>query len=129
MFDEVPATVEEVAVFLVERAVNSSSSNGIFGIIIGLFAFFHVAAMGIVLSAEADVVRHERLWPRALLTPFTDNVDLTDGDRRSYTRQARISRFKGYQHIDVGFDPLPETEEPATPTLSEPAGPSESSGR
>lgn len=107
--------VQYFGVGLVERAVNSSSSNGIFGIIIGLFAFFHVAAMGIVLSAEADVVRHERLWPRALLTPFTDNVDLTDGDRRSYTRQARISRFKGYQQIDVGFDPRPEaTEEDVT---------------
>ena len=109
--------VQYFGVGLVERAVNSSSSNGIFGIVIGLFAFFHVAAMGIVLSAEADVVRREHLWPRALLTPFTDNVDLTDGDRRSYTRQARIGRFKGYQKIEVGFGSrrAPESEDPDGP--------------
>ncbi|KGN42011.1 YihY/virulence factor BrkB family protein [Knoellia aerolata] len=103
--------VQYFGVGLVERATESSSSNGIFAIVIGLFAFFHLAAMGIVLSAEADVVRHARLWPRALLTPFTDNVDLTDGDRRAYTQQARIGRFKGYQQIDVGFDTRPESAE------------------
>ena len=101
---------------LVERAVNSSSSNGIFGFIIGLFAFFHIAALGIVLSAEADVVRREKLWPRALLTPFTDNVDLTDGDRRSYTRQARIGRFKDYQQIAVDFE---RPDEPLRPEPDE----------
>ncbi len=122
-------TVQYFGVGLVERATQSSSSNGIFAIVIGLFAFFHIAAMGVVLSAEADVVRHARLWPRALLTPFTDDVDLTDGDRRAYTQQARIGRFKGYQHIDVGFDPLPRTEEAVTQPRGGPAGPSEVSGR
>lgn len=90
---------------LVERAVSSTSAtNGVFGIVIGLFAFFHLAAFGAVLFAEADVVRAHHLHPRALLTPFTDNVDLTDGDRRAYAQQARIGRFKRYQQIDVDFE-------------------------
>lgn len=94
----------------VERAVSSTSAtNGVFGLVIGLFAFFHLAAFGAVFFAEADVVRTRHLHPRALLTPFTDDVDLTDGDRRAYAQQARIGRFKEYQQIDVDF------ERPAAP--------------
>lgn len=90
---------------LVERAVNTTSAtNGVFGIVIGLFAFFHLAAFGMVFFAEADVVRINHLYPRALLTPFTDDVELTDGDRRAYAQQARIGRFKQYQQIDVDFE-------------------------
>ena len=88
-----------------------------FGIVLGLFAFFHLAAFGTVFFAEADVVRERHLYPRALLTQFTDDVDLTDGDRRAYAQQARIGRFKQYQQIDVDFEkPLePEPVEEPTP--------------
>lgn len=97
--------LQSYGVGFVERAVNSSSAtNGVFGLVIGLFAFFHLAAFGAVFFAEADVVRANRLHPRALLTPFTDNVSLTDGDRRAYAQQARIGRFKQYQQIDVDFE-------------------------
>lgn len=89
----------------------SSASNTVFGIVLGLLAFFYVTGLGIVMSAEADVVRSERLYPRALMTIFTDDVELTEGDRRAYARAARIGRFKGYQHIDVQFDPDPEPPE------------------
>ncbi|GGB82120.1 hypothetical protein GCM10011314_22180 [Knoellia flava] len=89
----------------VERAISSTSAtNGVFGLVIGLFAFLHLAAFGAVFFAEADVVRAHHLHPRALLTPFTDDVDLTDGDRRAYAQQARIGRFKQYQQIDVDFE-------------------------
>jgi membrane protein len=30
---------------------------------------------------------------------------LTPGDRRAYTRQAKAQRSKGFQHVDVNFDP------------------------
>jgi membrane protein len=50
------------------------------------------------------------LWPRALLTPFTDDVDLTPADRRAYAGYARAERFKGFERIDVDFDgPSPTT--------------------
>jgi len=98
---------------LVERAASSTSAtNGVFGIVLGLFAFFHLAAFGTVFFAEADVVRERRLYPRALLTQFTDDVDLTDGDRRAYAQQARIGRFKQYQRIDVDFERPIEPIEP-----------------
>lgn len=103
---------------LVERAVNTTSAtNGVFGIVIGLFAFFHLAAFGTVFFAEADVVRTNLLYPRALLTPFTDDVELTDGDRRAYAQQARIGRFKQYQQIDVDFErPVEPVDPPSEPS-------------
>jgi hypothetical protein len=48
-----------------------------------------------VLCAEINVVRVERLCPRALLTPFTDNVDLTVGDRSMQLRSFCAQRLSG----------------------------------
>jgi hypothetical protein len=46
----------------------------------------------------------DRLYPRALLTPFTDDVELTSGDERVYGDAARAQRAKGFQRVDVHFD-------------------------
>jgi len=46
----------------------------------------------VVVCAEVNVVRSRRLYPRALLTPFTDNVQLTGGDERAYTAAAKAQR-------------------------------------
>jgi hypothetical protein len=78
--------------------------------VLGLLAFFYVTAVIVVLCAEINVVRVQRLYPRSLLTPFTDNVVLTPGDRKTYTSQATAQRNKGFQDIDVTFHP-PETDE------------------
>jgi len=48
-------------------------------------------------------VRVDHLYPRALLTPLTDNVELTDADRRAYTDQAKAQRSKGFERVDVRF--------------------------
>ena len=84
---------------------HSSATNGVFALVLGLVAFLYIAATVIVLCVEINVVRVDRLHPRALLTPFTDNVDLTAGDRRSYTGQAKAQRSKGFENIDVTFNP------------------------
>jgi len=46
----------------------------------------------------------EKLWPRALLTPFTDQVDLTDADRKAYAMYAQSQRHKGFETVSVRFD-------------------------
>ncbi len=58
-----------------------------------------------MFCAEANVVRAEKLWPRSLLTPFTDNVDLTREDRRAYTSYAAAQQNKGFQEITTQFHP------------------------
>jgi membrane protein len=88
----------------VEHVVKgASATNGVFALVLGLLAFFYISAVAVVLCAEINVVRVDRLYPRALLTPFTDNVDLTSGDTRAYTDQAVSQRSKGFEDIDVTF--------------------------
>jgi len=89
----------------------ATATYGLFGIVLGLFAWIYLGALVFVLGAEVNSVRVEHLWPRSLLTPFTDRVQLIRGDRDAYTRYAVTQRMKGFQHIDVTFDEPPgETE-------------------
>jgi membrane protein len=83
---------------------NANATNSVFALVLGLLAFLYLAAVVILLCVEANVVRVERLYPRALLTPFTDNVELTEGDENAYTGQAEAQRAKGFEQIDVTFD-------------------------
>jgi membrane protein len=90
---------------------NASATNGVFALVLGLLAFFYLTAVAVVFCAEINVVRVEVLYPRALLTPFTDDVDLTGGDARAYTGQATSQRSKGFETVDVRFD-QPERSDP-----------------
>lgn len=90
---------------------------GVFAIVLGLLAWVFLAALGVVVGVEINVVHAKRLYPRALLTPFTDNVDLTSADRRSYTDAAVAQRHKGFEQVVVSFDP-PSTSD-ATPAAHE----------
>ena len=76
---------------------------GIFAVVLGLLAWIFLVALGIVFAVEINVVRSRRLYPRALLTPFTDNVELTSADRRSYADAARAQRHKGFEEVRVTF--------------------------
>jgi membrane protein len=82
----------------------ASATNGVFALVLGLLAFLYLTALVVVLCAEINVVRIEHLYPRALLTPFTDNVELTSGDERAYTSQATAERSKGFETVEVSFD-------------------------
>ena len=62
---------------------NDSAVYGLFGIVLGLFAWIYLIAELTVYSAELNVVLARRLWPRAMVQP-----PLTDADRRSMAAQA-----------------------------------------
>ena len=83
---------------------HATQTYGLFGVVLGLVAFLHLAALLTLLCAEVNVVRARRLWPRSLMTPFTDNVQLTDADERSYEALATTQQTKGFEDIDVSFD-------------------------
>jgi membrane protein len=95
---------------------HASATNAVFSIVLGLLAFLYITATSVLLCVEINVVRVVGLHPRSLLTPFTDNVTLTAGDRRSYSRQAKAQRSKGFQRVDVNFD----TPAPAEPDHEDP---------
>jgi membrane protein len=83
---------------------NASATNGVFALVIGLIAWMFLASAAVVLCVEINVVRAKRLYPRALLTPFTDNVDLTHGDQQTYADSAVAQRTKEFESVDVSFD-------------------------
>ncbi len=97
--------LQSVGVYYVKRVVrHASDTNGVFAVVLGLLAFLYLAGMMIVLCVEVNVVRVKRLYPRSLLTPFLDDVDLTAGDEKAYRGQAQAQRFKTSEQIDVTFE-------------------------
>ena len=97
----------------VERVlVGTSSMTKTFGLVLGLVGFLWIGAVMAVLAMEINVVLARRLYPRALLTPFTDAVELTDADRRAYASYARMQRHKGFERVEVSWDGVDEQTEP-----------------
>ncbi len=84
-------------------ASTSSATNGVFAIVLGLLAFLFLAAAAVVVCAEVNVVRVDKLYPRAMLAPFTDNVELSAGDRRTFTDQAQAQQATTQQNIKVTY--------------------------
>jgi len=88
---------------------NSTATYGLFGVVLGLLVWLYLSAFAVVFGAEINSVLDGRLWPRSLLTPFTDDVQLTHGDRRAYASYAETEQHKGFETVDVDFDqPAPD---------------------
>ncbi|HEX8509690.1 MAG TPA: YhjD/YihY/BrkB family envelope integrity protein [Propionibacteriaceae bacterium] len=83
---------------------NASATNSVSALVLGLLAFIFLASNALVLSVEINSVRAKHLYPRALMTPFTENVDLTGGDQEVYADAAKAQRLKTFQNVDVSFD-------------------------
>ena len=102
--------VQVLGTYLVAHTLRGApEAYGVVGLVLGLIAWIYLLALVIVFAAEVNVVAQRRLWPRALLTPFTDRVRLTSADERAYTAYAESERHKGFEIVDVGFEP-PEEE-------------------
>jgi membrane protein len=78
-------------------------TNKTFALVLGLMAFIYIASIMIVLGLEVNVVLRRHLYPRALLTPFTDNVILTLADQKAYAAYAKAQRHKGFESVEVTF--------------------------
>jgi membrane protein len=100
----------------------ATATYGLFALVLGTLAWIYVGAVTTVLCAEFNTVLAGQLWPRSLLTPFTDNVDLTPADRRAYTSYAKTERHKSFENIDVSFGerPYPGSADPPSQTASDP---------
>ncbi len=97
--------LQVVSTAYVKRVLSETSSmNQTFGVVLGLIGLIFVASVIAVLGIELNVVIARRLWPRALLTPFTDSVELTPADRKAYTSYASAQRHKGFEEVTVSFD-------------------------
>jgi membrane protein len=95
------------------KVKGATATYGLFAIVLGLLAWIYVGAVTVVICAEFNAVRARGMWPRSLLAPFTDNVDLTVGDQRAYISYAKTEGHKSFENIDVSFG------EPPPPGLSD----------
>lgn len=89
----------------VQHVVASASvTNSVFAVVLGLIAFLYLISTVLLVCAQVNVVRVDKLHPRALLTPFTDDVELTEADRKMYEGQAKAQQAKAFQRVEVTFD-------------------------
>lgn len=88
----------------VEHVIKKANQmNAVFALVLGLFALVYIATVLAMLGLEINVVLVKRLYPRALLTPFTDAVQLTEADKRVYREYAQAQRHKGFERVQVSF--------------------------
>lgn len=92
------------ALFVGKIVNGSSTTNGVFAIVLGLLAFLFVAATAIVFCVEINVVRVDKLYPRSLLALFMDDVELSTADRRALTDQTLAQQATTGQNITVHFN-------------------------
>jgi YihY family inner membrane protein len=90
--------------YATEVVQHATRVNQLFASFLGIIVYLYVGAICILLGVEVNVVKAHHLYPRALLTPFTDNVDLTEADRRAYADYAAAQRTKDFAHVDVRFE-------------------------
>ncbi|TIC83030.1 YihY/virulence factor BrkB family protein [Nocardioides sp. GY 10127] len=96
--------LQTIGTLYVTRVIaETQGMNSTFALVLGLIGIIYVAAFIGVLGMEVNVVLARRLYPRALLTPFTDNVRLTEADKRTYAYYATMQRHKGYERIQVSW--------------------------
>jgi YihY family inner membrane protein len=82
---------------------NASVTNSVFALVLGLIAWIYLESVVVMFAAEYNAVKAMRLYPRSLLSPFTDDVELTAADESAYTDQAKAQRAKGFEEINVEF--------------------------
>lgn len=74
----------------------TNSAYGVFGVVLGLLAWFYAQAQVTLWAVEFDAVRARRLWPRSLAPPA-----LTDADVRAYQAYAHASQLRADIAITV----------------------------
>jgi membrane protein len=89
--------------YVTNVVTETTGMNQTFALVLGLIGILWLTSAIGVFGIEVNVVLERRLWPRALLTPFTDRVNLTDADQRAYISYAKAQRHKGFEEVQVTF--------------------------
>lgn len=94
------AMLQTVGGIYVDRVVRRANATyGFFAIVIGLLSWLYLGGQMLLYSAEANVVRARRLWPRSLLEP------VTAADVQALRAAARVEERREGEHIEVTFGP------------------------
>jgi membrane protein len=82
--------------YFISHEGKTNSAYGIFGIVLGLLAWFYLQAQVTLYLVELNVVRVRRLWPRSLAPP-----PLTAADMQAYELYAQASLQRPELEVEV----------------------------
>jgi membrane protein len=77
---------------------HSTSTYGVFGLVIALLIWLHLGAQMTLYAAELNVVLARRLWPRSLLGPPT-----VPADEETLTALAKVEERHDTEQVEVEF--------------------------
>jgi membrane protein len=92
---------------LIKHLTGSNSAYGIFGVVLGLLAWFYLQAQVTLYLVELNVVRARQLWPRSLFPP-----PLTDADKQAYAMYAEASARRKDVEVAVQVSPPGDPDGP-----------------
>jgi membrane protein len=78
---------------------HSTSTYGLFGLVIAILVFFHLGAQMTLYAAEVNVVVTRKLWPRSLLGP-----PRVPADEETLTALAKVEERHDTERVDVAFE-------------------------
>jgi len=84
--------------FISHQVRNATPAYGTFALVLGLLVWINLGAVLTVISAELNVVRERRLWPRSLLGAGREE------DERVMRALAKAQARDSSQQISVDFD-------------------------
>jgi inner membrane protein YhjD len=85
----------------------TNSAYGVFGVVLGLLAWFYLQAQITLYVVELDVVRARRVWPRSLAPP-----PLTQADLRAYQMYADAGLLRPELEVAVRTTPRAGGDDP-----------------
>jgi membrane protein len=106
--------LQSIGGYFVGHQLANKSAYGVFGIVLGLLAWFYLQAQITLYVVELNVVRARQLWPRSLTPP-----PLSAADMRAYQLYAEASQRRQELGIQV---------RPAVPGLPGASGESPAAG-
>jgi membrane protein len=91
-------------VIVAHQLRHAQAIAGLFGVVLGLLAWFGLQATVAVYAIEADVVRAKHLWRRSLIPP-----PLTGADRAYYTDALLGHARRPEQRVQISYSPQAAT--------------------
>jgi membrane protein len=88
--------LQSVGGYFVGHQLRTHSSFGVFAVVLGLLAWFYLEAQIALFVVELDVVRAQKLWPRAIAPP-----PMSDADLRAYQLYASSTQRRPELDIQV----------------------------
>ena len=105
--------MQAIGTYVVGRELRGiNAAYGMFSIVLVLLAWIYVGAFLVVLAAEYNAVRANRLWPRTLVAAFRETTELTRADRRAYSLYATAQQHTAAQDVSVHFHTQHTVREP-----------------